>query len=99
MLGQRVLLRVSSPFNRRPATQRPSTRKVSSKLPITTLPRSGMFGVKVTFIGPPTRTYSPGPELMTKRAGDALATPPPPPPPRRPPPRAPEGPTAPPAPN
>ena len=48
---------------------------VSSKLPSTTLPRSGVFGVKVTLIGPPTKTYSPGPELMTKRAGDALVKP------------------------
>src|ERR1035438_720702 len=90
MLGQRVLLRVSSPFNRRPAPQRPSTLKVSSKLPITTLLHSGMFGVKVTLIGPPTRTYSPGPELMTKRGGDALvkpdSSPSPPRPPRPPPP-------------
>ena len=60
MPGQRVLLRVSSPFNRRPATQRPFTCKVSSKLPITTLPRSGVFGVKVTFIGPPTNTILAG---------------------------------------
>jgi len=50
MPGQRVLLPVSSPFNRRPATQRPFTFIVSSSYP-SDAARSGEFAVKVTLIG------------------------------------------------
>src|ERR1017187_371124 len=72
MTGQRLLWPVSSPFSRRPDTQRPSPHMLSSKLASCTVPEPGAFGVKVTLIGPPTKTYSPGPQQMTKRAGDAL---------------------------
>src|ERR1039458_3340554 len=58
----------------------------SSKLPSTTLPNPVVIGVNVTFAGPPTTTYAPGLGLMTKRAGETLATDGPPPKPRNPPP-------------